>query len=94
MAKFEGKTFKGELVVLDDNVYVRCKFIDCTLSFSGGAYTTIECRFEGTFSLSLSGHSANTLQLFQNLATVGPEMRSYIIGMLDPRNTQDSSKAN
>lgn len=85
--KYEDRTFTaGETVQLDDNEYVNCQFIGCTLRFAGGKFSITGCGFGGAFSLRFDGLACNTLLLLQTLCTL-PAGRDYIVGMLDPRNT-------
>ena len=81
------QVFDGAVVDLDGNEFVDCQFVNCTLAFAGNSYSLVRCGIDGTFSLRLAGHAANTLMLLQMLSSTQGG-KDYIIGMLDARNVE------
>jgi len=48
MARFENKTFTDEKIIVDDNEYMKCQFVNCTFVYGGGNYSIIDCNFSNS----------------------------------------------
>ena len=42
----KNETIRKDTVPLDGHHYIKCKFIDCTILYSGGDWNWTECSFE------------------------------------------------
>lgn len=64
-----GKTFENEDVEIDNKRFIKCKFIDCRLIFSGGGLPLFDsCEFSGEPRFDFGDHAARTLQMIHVLA--------------------------
>ncbi len=71
MNRHESKVFENEHVVLDDGVYVNCKFKNCSLEYSGGDVYVQNCQGEGC-QLIWRGAAQRTVLLLQGLGLMVP----------------------
>ena len=70
LVNVEGLTFKNERVVFDGKRYVGCKFVRCTLVYSGGDWSWDKCSFDDC-SFSFEGAAQRTLAFVKYLEVVG-----------------------
>ena len=64
---FEGKTFDGEKLRLDENEYVNCKFVSCELQYGGMGFVAFnECKFDNC-RWSFVDAASNTLRFMASL---------------------------
>jgi len=67
MALIKNQTFTDEPVEIDGNSFFNCKFIRCTLVYSGGGSTSFDtCVFDDP-KLSFLGPAGNTLAFMESL---------------------------
>ncbi len=71
MTRHEGKVFESEHVILDEGVYVNCKFKNCSLEYSGGDVYVQNCQGEGC-QLIWRGPAQRTVLLLQSLGLMIP----------------------
>lgn len=71
MNRFENQVFENQHVILDDGVYVNCKFKNCSLEYSGGDVYVQNCQGEGC-QLIWRGAAQRTVQLLQGLGLMVP----------------------
>ncbi len=71
MNRHENKVFENEHVILDDGVYVNCKFKNCSLEYSGGDVYVQNCQGEGC-QLVWRGAAQRTVMLLQGLGMMVP----------------------
>ncbi len=71
MNRFEGKTFESQHVVLDDGVFINCKFKNCSLEYSGGDVLVQNCQGDGC-QLVWRGPAQRTVLLLQGLGMLAP----------------------
>jgi hypothetical protein len=85
MNRFENQTFENQHVILDDGVYVNCKFKNCSLEYSGGDVYVQNCQGEGC-QLIWRGAAQRTVLLLQGLGLMVPPA--------PPPGTDPSSRVN
>ena len=79
LARVERRTFRaGETAVLDGHLFVDCRFLGCTLEYSGG-----EFRFEGrhyfeAIQWSFRGCANRTVGLLSQLVKTNPEIAQQL----------------
>ena len=66
MNRHENEVFENQHVILDDGVYVNCKFKNCSLEYSGGDVYVQNCQGEGC-QLVWRGAAQRTVLLLQGL---------------------------
>jgi hypothetical protein len=71
MNRHENQVFENQHVVLDDGVYVNCKFKNCSLEYSGGDVYVQNCQGEGC-QLIWRGAAQRTVLLLQGLGLMVP----------------------
>ena len=71
MNRYENQTFENQHVILDDGVYVNCKFKNCSLEYSGGDVYVQNCQGEGC-QLVWRGAAQRTVLLLQGLGLMIP----------------------
>ena len=71
MNRHENEVFENQHVVLDDGVYVSCKFKNCSLEYSGGDVYVQNCQGEGC-QLVWRGAAQRTVLLLQGLGLMVP----------------------
>jgi hypothetical protein len=71
MNRYENQTFENQHVILDDGVYVNCKFKNCSLEYSGGDVYVQNCQGEGC-QLVWRGAAQRTVLLLQGLGLMVP----------------------
>jgi hypothetical protein len=71
MNRFENQVFENSHVILDDGVYVNCKFKNCSLEYSGGDVYVQNCQGEGC-QLVWRGAAQRTVLLLQGLGLMVP----------------------
>src|SRR5579862_2285928 len=71
MNRFENQTFENQHVILDEGVYVNCKFKNCSLEYSGGDVYVQNCQGEGC-QLVWRGAAQRTVLLLQGLGLMVP----------------------
>jgi hypothetical protein len=71
MNRFENQVFENQHVILDDGVYVNCKFKNCSLEYSGGDVYVQNCQGEGC-QLIWRGAAQRTVLLLQGLGLMVP----------------------
>jgi hypothetical protein len=71
MNRYENQAFENQHVVLDDGVYVNCKFKNCSLEYSGGDVYVQNCQGEGC-QLIWRGAAQRTVLLLQGLGMMVP----------------------
>ena len=71
MNRYESQTFENQHVILDDGVYVNCKFKNCSLEYSGGDVYVQNCQGEGC-QLVWRGAAQRTVLLLQGLGLMVP----------------------
>jgi hypothetical protein len=71
MNRHENKVFENAHVILDDGVYVNCKFNNCSLEYSGGDVYVQNCQGEGC-QLIWRGAAQRTVLLLQGLGLMVP----------------------
>jgi hypothetical protein len=71
MNRFEKQVFENSHVILDDGVYVNCKFKNCSLEYSGGDVYVQNCQGEGC-QLVWRGAAQRTVLLLQGLGLMVP----------------------
>jgi hypothetical protein len=71
MNRFENQAFENQHVILDDGVYVNCKFKNCSLEYSGGDVYVQNCQGEGC-QLVWRGAAQRTVLLLQGLGLMVP----------------------
>ena len=71
MNRHENKVFENQHVILDDGVYVNCKFKNCSLEYSGGDVYVQNCQGEGC-QLVWRGAAQRTVLLLQGLGLMVP----------------------
>ena len=71
MNRNENQVFENQHVVLDDGVYVNCKFKNCSLEYSGGDVYVQNCQGEGC-QLVWRGAAQRTVLLLQGLGLMVP----------------------
>jgi hypothetical protein len=71
MNRFENQVFENQHVILDDGVYVNCKFKNCSLEYSGGDVYVQNCQGEGC-QLVWRGAAQRTVLLLQGLGLMVP----------------------
>ncbi len=71
MTRYEDKTFEGQHVVLDDGVFINCKFKNCSLEYSGGDVYVQNCQGEGC-QLVWRAAAQRTVILLQGLGLMSP----------------------
>jgi hypothetical protein len=64
----ENENFEGIRVVVDNHQFRHCKFVRCTLIFSGGPFGFSECEVDWDSQLALTGAAMRGLLLNQALA--------------------------
>ena len=65
MFKNIAKVYENITVKLDDNEFLRCKFLNCRLEYSGsGRMSMVECSFVNT-QWAFTGPAKNTLQFMR-----------------------------
>jgi len=71
MNRHENQVFENQHVILDDGVYVNCKFKNCSLEYSGGDVYVQNCQGEGC-QLVWRGAAQRTVLLLQGLGLMVP----------------------
>jgi len=71
MNRYESQVFENQHVILDDGVYVNCKFKNCSLEYSGGDVYVQNCQGEGC-QLVWRGAAQRTVLLLQGLGLMVP----------------------
>lgn len=71
MTRYEDKIFEGQHLVLDDGVFINCKFKNCSLEYSGGDVYVQNCQGEGC-QLVWRAAALRTVMLLQGLGLMGP----------------------
>ncbi len=71
MTRHEGKVFEGQHLVLDEGVYINCKFKSCSLEYSGGDVYVQNCQGDGC-QLVWRGAALRTVMLLQGLGLMVP----------------------
>ncbi len=71
MIRHEGKVFESEHIILDEGIYVNCKFKNCSLEYSGGDVYVQNCQGEGC-QLIWRGPAQRTVMLLQSLGLMVP----------------------
>ena len=71
MNRYENQVFENQHVILDDGVYVNCKFKNCSLEYSGGDVYVQNCQGEGC-QLVWRGAAQRTVLLLQGLGLMVP----------------------
>lgn len=71
MNRYESQVFENQHVILDDGVYVNCKFKNCSLEYSGGDVYVQNCQGEGC-QLVWRGAAQRTVVLLQGLGLMVP----------------------
>jgi len=66
MTRYEEKTFESQHLVLDDGVFINCKFKNCSLEYSGGDVYVQNCQGEGC-QLVWRGAAQRTVMLLHGL---------------------------
>ncbi|NJO82905.1 MAG: hypothetical protein HC828_08845 [Blastochloris sp.] len=67
MATFQNQTYANQSLDVDDNRYVGCTFINCTLNYRGGELPLFDnCVFRGG-SIQLAGAAAQTVRYLSGL---------------------------
>lgn len=66
MNRYEKTTFENQHLVLDDGVFINCKFKNCSLEYSGGDVYVQNCQGEGC-QLVWRGAAQRTVFLLQGL---------------------------
>lgn len=93
--RYEGETFTGRRVHVDDVEFLNCRFVDCDLIYEGGRFSLNGCSFEAC-RWHFTRAAANTLQLMAALYQMGGDARSLIettFEHLRKGSTERSSKA-
>jgi hypothetical protein len=85
MNRFENQTFENQHVILDEGVYVNCKFKNCSLEYSGGDVYVQNCQGEGC-QLVWRGAAQRTVLLLQGLGLMVPPV--------PPPGTDPASRVN
>ncbi|MGD0223453.1 MAG: hypothetical protein ABSF71_14045 [Terriglobia bacterium] len=71
MNRYENQVFENQHVILDEGVYVNCKFKNCSLEYSGGDVYVQNCQGEGC-QLVWRGAAQRTVLLLQGLGLMVP----------------------
>ena len=71
MTRYDGKTFEGQHLVLDDCVFINCTFKSCSLEYSGGDVYVQNCQGDGC-QLIWRGAAQRTVFLLQGLGLMAP----------------------
>ena len=66
MTRHENKIFENQPLVLDDGVFINCKFKSCSREYSGGDVYVQNCQGEGC-QLVWRGAAQRTVILLQGL---------------------------
>lgn len=67
MTTFQNKTFTNENIVVDDNIYETCRFVNCTLVYQGGKTPVFNnCTFSG-LRIQLEGGASQTVKYLSGL---------------------------
>ena len=97
MNRYENQTFENQHVILDEGVYVNCKFKNCSLEYSGGDVYVQNCQGEGC-QLVWRGAAQRTVLLLQGLGLMfrpyrrqAPIPPAGLIEGVPPRKKIDSS---
>jgi len=82
MARFEDQTFVNEKIIVDNNEYVKCKFVDCTFVYEGGKLnimeSNIKCRPDFPL-LELKGCARRTIEFLTVMYGVNPALLDSLI---------------
>jgi hypothetical protein len=62
-----GKKFEKSTVPLDNMSFTNCRFIDCTVFYSGGPVEVFSCSFEGTTRWEIQGAASLTMEALRAL---------------------------
>ncbi len=71
MTRYEDKIFEGQHLVLDDGVFINCKFKNCSLEYAGGDVYVQNCQGDGC-QLVWRGAALRTVMLLQGLGFMSP----------------------
>jgi hypothetical protein len=71
MANFVDSSFEGQTIVLDDNDYLRCRFLRCRIIVTRGNFSVRECTFD-TCNFEFSGEAENIRTLVLTLRNQRP----------------------
>ena len=71
MNRHENEVFENQHVILDEGVYVNCRFKNCSLEYSGGDVYVQNCQGEGC-QLVWRGAAQRTVLLLQGLGLMVP----------------------
>ncbi|WP_439473232.1 hypothetical protein [Brevundimonas sp.] len=81
MAEFRDQTLTG-VQTLDDNIYIRCEFINARLVYQGGAAPGFDsCTFEDA-EFVFEGAAARTLGFLRGMSSADTNMRDIVLGFL------------
>jgi hypothetical protein len=72
MIFFRDKTFIAQSVDLDDTAFLRCKFKDCDIYYSGLDYELKDCNIDSC-QFHFTGWARNTFGLLASIGGVKPD---------------------
>ena len=63
----DGKKFEGVRLLIDNHQFRNCKFLRCTMIYSGGPFGFDECEIDGSTTLVLTGAAHRAALLWKTL---------------------------
>ena len=90
MARFEDQTFVNEKIIVDENEYKNCKFVDCTFVYEGGKLniidSNIKCRPDFPL-LELKGCALRTIEFLTAMYSVNPTLLDSLINAIKEKGS-------
>lgn len=84
MRAVEDQTFTAMTVSIDDKHFIRCKFKDCVLTYSGADFAFAECLFEGQTRFTLEGPAMRTVSFLNNFNIQARQLAPPAPPIIDP----------
>jgi hypothetical protein len=63
-AWIKDQSYEGNMIVIDNHLYERCKFVNCNFVYSGGPFGFRDCELKGGY-LSPTGAAKRVLDIEQ-----------------------------
>lgn len=70
MMKYEGRTLKGQILVIEEVWIKDCTLQDCVFFYGGGVFQVENCKLVGKNEWKFHGPALQTLSLLQTIGMV------------------------
>ena len=72
------RSFENDTIHLDNNTFRSCEFAGCTIYYSGGPWSVVDCSFSPPNLWQFGGAALETIELLKWLGKLTPDFAADI----------------